>query len=85
MREIVKFFIQHPTLVNLFVYLLVGIGVLKLYQTQSTNFPSAKIRFIDVSIPYPGASPTEVEDGIIMKVEENLEGMDGIDRITSES
>ncbi|MEM7551445.1 MAG: efflux RND transporter permease subunit [Bacteroidota bacterium] len=85
MKGIIKFFIQHPTLVNLFVYLLVGIGVLKLYQTQSTNFPSQKVRFIDISIPYIGASPSEVESGVVVKVEDNLEGIDGIDRVTSES
>ena len=56
---------------------------MQLANTKSTNFPKAKIRFIDVSVPYPGASPSEVEEGIINKIEENLEGIDGIDRVTS--
>ena len=85
MKNAIKYFIQHPTLVNLGVILLVGIGLLQLIDTQSTSFPKQKVRYIDVIIPYPGASPSEVEEGISVKVEDNLEGIDGIDRITSSS
>ena len=85
MKGAVKYLIQHPTLVNLFVFLIVGIGILKLTETQSTSFPKQKVRFIDINIPYPGASPSEVEEGITLKVEDNLEGIMGIDRVTSTS
>jgi len=85
MKGLIKYFIQYPTLVNLFVFLLVGVGVLELTQTQSTNFPQQKIRHIDIKVPYPGASPTEVEEGITVKIEDNLEGIEGIDRVTSSS
>jgi len=85
MRSIVRYFIQHPTIVNLCVFLIVGIGFLQLLQTQTTNFPKQRIRFISVVVPYPGASPSEVERGITVKIEENLEGIKGIDRVTSTS
>ena len=85
MKGAIKYLIQHPTFVNLFVFLLLGIGILKLIQTQKTNLPKQKVRFIDVSIPYPGASPSEVEEGVTIKVEDNLEGIVGIDRVTSTS
>ena len=85
MKGTIKYLIQHPTLVNLFVFLLVGIGILKLIQTQKTNLPQQKVRFVDVSIPYPGASPSEVEEGVTVKIEDNLEGIMGIDRVTSTS
>ncbi|MEO1514380.1 MAG: efflux RND transporter permease subunit [Bacteroidota bacterium] len=85
MRSIIKYFIQHPTVVNLCVILLVGLGAMRLFQTQVTNFPKQRIRFISVVVPYPGASPSEVEKGITIKVEENLEGIEGIDRVSSSS
>ncbi len=85
MRSIVRYFIQHPTIVNLCVFLIVGIGFLQLLQTQTTNFPKQRIRFISVVVPYPGASPSEAERGITIKIEENLEGIKGIDRVTSTS
>ncbi|MEM9933165.1 MAG: efflux RND transporter permease subunit [Bacteroidota bacterium] len=85
MRAIIKYFIQHPTVVNLCLLLIIGLGFLQLRETQTTNFPKQKIRFITIAVPYPGASPTEVESGITVKVEENLEGIQGIDRVTSTS
>lgn len=85
MNQIIKYFIYRPTLVNLLMFLLVGLGILKLSQTQNTNFPKQKTRFIDVSVAYPGASPSEVEKGITLKIEDNLTGIDGIDRVSSAS
>ena len=85
MKSLIKYFIQHPTLVNLFVFLLVALGLMQLSQTQSTSFPSQKVRFIDLIVPFPGASPSEVEEGVTAKIEENLEGINGIDRVTSTS
>lgn len=83
MRSLIKYFIQHPTIVNLCLVLLVVLGFLQLLQTQTTNFPKQRVRFISVTVPYPGASPSEVETGIIVKIEENLEGIQGIDRVSS--
>ena len=85
MRSLIKYFIQHPTIVNLCLFLLVGIGFMRLMQTQTTNFPKQRIRLITITVPYPGASPSEVETGVTIKIEENLEGKQGIDRVTSSS
>ena len=41
------------------------------------------IDIIAVTVPYPGASPEEVEQGIVLAVEEQLRGIDGIKRINS--
>jgi len=85
MRGFIQFFILRPTLVNLAMIILMGVGLLQLSNTQSTNFPKQKVRFIDISVAYPGASPAEVEEGITIKIEDNLEGIDGIDRVSSQS
>ncbi len=83
MRNIIRFFIEHPTIVNLCVLMIVGLGALKLIQTETTFFPKVKVRFIDVVVPYPGATPEQVEEGILLKLEEELEGLEGMDRYTS--
>ncbi|MEM9836200.1 MAG: efflux RND transporter permease subunit [Bacteroidota bacterium] len=85
MRSTIKYFIEHPTVVNLCLFLLVGIGIFQLVNTRTTTFPTQRIRFIDVTVPYPGATPEEVEEGITLKIEEELQSVDGIDRITSRS
>ncbi|MEL7162870.1 MAG: efflux RND transporter permease subunit, partial [Bacteroidota bacterium] len=83
MRSIIRFFIEHPTIVNLCVLLIVGLGAMKLINTDTSYLPKAKVRFVDIAVPYPGATPEQVEEGILLKVEEELEGVEGIDRITS--
>ncbi|MEO0338459.1 MAG: efflux RND transporter permease subunit [Bacteroidota bacterium] len=85
MRSIIKYFIERPIIVNLCLFLLVGMGAIQLVRTQTTNFPKQRVRFISIAVPYPGASPTEVESGITVKIEDNLEGIQGIDRVTSTS
>ncbi|MEM7572415.1 MAG: efflux RND transporter permease subunit [Bacteroidota bacterium] len=85
MRSTIKYFIEHPTVVNLCVLLIIGLGLMRLSQTQVTNFPKQRVRLVSVVVPYPGASPAEVERGVTTKIEENLEGIQGIDRVTSSS
>jgi len=38
-----------------------------------------------ISVVYPGASPQEIEEGVVLKIEDNLKGLQGIDRVTSTS
>ena len=53
MRNIIKFFITHPTIVNLCVLLIVGLGAFSLINTQTRFFPKVKERFVDIAVPYP--------------------------------
>ncbi|TKG92961.1 efflux RND transporter permease subunit [Puteibacter caeruleilacunae] len=85
MKKLIRFFILQPTLVNLLMLILMGVGVMQLINTQKTNFPKQKIRFIDINVAYPGASPAEVEEAVTIKIEDNLKGIYGIDRVTSQS
>ncbi len=85
MRSITKFFISHPAIANLCVLLIVVLGGLRLMQTQTTYFPKAKVRFIDIAVVYPGATPEQVEEGVVLKIEEELKGVKGVDRVTSSS
>ena len=46
-------------------------------------FPAIEVDVINVSIVYPGASPSDIEKSICVRVEERLEGLEGIKKITS--
>ncbi len=85
MNYIIKFFIKNELLVNLFIAIVVLLGVLAVGNMNSSFFPKAPERFIIIEAIYPGASPREVEEGITLKIEENLKGIPGIDRVTSTS
>ena len=58
------------------------IGILSyLFGLKKSFFPERDPRNITISVVFPGASPEEVEEGVITKIEENLSGLSGIERI----
>ena len=68
----------------LMVVIIVG-GLLTLSRTKQEVFPSFELDVVAVTVVYPGASPTEVEQGIVLSVEEAVRGVDGVKRVTSTS
>ena len=70
---------------NLLMGILLLAGFFSVLQTKQEVFPEFSIDIISVTVPYPGASPEEVEQGIILAVEEELRGIDGIKRLNSNS
>ncbi len=46
-------------------------------------FPEFELDIVNVIVPYPGASPEEVEQGIVLAVEEAIRGLDGIKEVTA--
>ena len=46
-------------------------------------FPEFEMDAVTVSVPFPGASPEEVEQGVILAIEEAVSGLEGIQEITS--
>ena len=68
---------------NLLMGVLLLAGFFSVLQTKQEVFPGFSIDIIAVTVPYPGASPEEVEQGIILAVEEQIRGIDGVKRINS--
>jgi len=66
----------------LMIVLLVG-GIIWTTQIKQEVFPDFDLDYVHVSVSYPGASPEEVEQGIILAVEEAVSGLEGISEITS--
>lgn len=85
MREIIAYFIKYPIAGNLLTVAILVMGYFAAVNIQTTFFPEVPSRFISIQVIYPGASPEEVEEGIIAKIEENLKGLTGIERYTSVS
>lgn len=83
MKKLVAFFIRYPVAVNTLMASIAIFGILGYNSLTSTFFPVIPSRIILVEATYPGASPAEMEEGIVQKIEENLKGVTGIERITS--
>lgn len=83
MRKIIQYFTKHVILVNLGILLFVFFGLIAGSSLTSSFFPQQDVRFINIEATFPGASPGEVEEGVVLKIEESLEGTKGVDRVTS--
>jgi len=85
MKKVILHFIKYPIVVSVVVVGFVLLGYLGAMSLNSSFFPLNESRNINSQVNYPGASPTEMEEGIVIKIEDNLKGLVGIDRFTSTS
>jgi multidrug efflux pump subunit AcrB len=69
----------------LMVVLIMGGLVTLASRITKEVFPDVEIDVVMVEVVYPGASPAEVEQGIVLAVEEAVRGVDGIKKITSQA
>lgn len=70
---------------NLLMVILLGGGVWSAFVIQKEVFPKFQLDVVEISVGYPGAAPTEVEQGILRPIEEAVRGIEGIREITSEA
>ncbi|MDP2089617.1 MAG: efflux RND transporter permease subunit [Flavobacteriaceae bacterium] len=85
MRKIIEYFIKFPVAVNIFILAFIIFGIAGISKMKSSFFPLTDSKNISINLVYPGASPIEIEEGIVLKIEDNLKGIVGIDRVTSVS
>ena len=85
MRKIIAYFIKHHIAVTIFILGFTIFGILGLLSLKSSYFPIIESKIITIQITYPGASPQEIEEGIVLQIEDNLKGLQGVDRVTSTS
>ena len=85
MRKIIEYFIRYHVAVNIFIIAFFVFGIIGVTSLKSSFFPLTESKIIKVNITYPGASPQEIEEGIVLQIEDNLKGLKGVDRVTSTS
>lgn len=85
MKKIIIHFIKHSVAVNILILAFVVFGLVGGMSIKSSFFPLFESRIITIQLTYPGASPQEMEEGVVLKIENNLKGLVGIDRFTSRS
>jgi multidrug efflux pump subunit AcrB len=83
MKTIGKWSIRNNVTVNLVMIFIIVAGILTVIKMRREMFPQFALDMIYVAVTYPGASPEEIEEGICIKVEEQIEGIEGIDRMVS--
>ena len=83
MRSIVAWAIRQSPAMNTIMVAILLVGLLAGYMLRREEFPQFDLEMILVSVPYPGASPEEVESGICQKIEEAIRSVDGLKKVTS--
>jgi multidrug efflux pump subunit AcrB len=83
MKNIINWSVKNLTGINVLLVILVVAGLYSFLSMRRETFPEFQLDVILVTVPYPGATPDEVESGICQKVEESIQSISGIKRITS--
>ncbi|MFO8085699.1 MAG: efflux RND transporter permease subunit [Desulfobacterales bacterium] len=74
---------QHAVAANLLMLVLLIGGIILASKIKQEVFPDFDMDQVQITVPYPGASPQEVEKGIILAVEEAVSGLEGVDEVRS--
>ena len=85
MNGVIAWFARNHVAANLMVGVIVLGGLASLSAIPQKSFPDLEIPVINVSVEYLGAAPEEVEEGVCIRIEEQLDGLEGIERIVSTS
>lgn len=80
---LVSWFANNPVAANLLMFALLLGGVLGLLDIRQEITPDFTLEGVRINMSYPGASPEEVERGIILPIEKELTGMAGIDTLSA--
>ncbi len=71
----IRYFASHPTLANILMMAIIAIGLNSLRSLNKESFPLIKPSKVQVIVAYPGASPSDVEDGICNPLEDATDGI----------
>ncbi|MAW20808.1 MAG: acriflavin resistance protein [Flavobacteriales bacterium] len=85
MKKLISYFIKNPIYANAIIIITAIAGLLSLSMMPRSFFPELPPNRVYVNVSYPGASPEEIEAGITTRIEESLNGIEGVKEITSTS
>ena len=83
MENLIRWFVNNKVVSNLLMILIIITGATTIPMLKMEVFPEIDLNIINVSAVYPGATPSDVEEAICIKIEERLQGLDGVKKITS--
>ncbi len=85
MKTAIAWFAENHVAANLLMAFILVAGVWTGYTIKLEIFPETSLDLITITTTYSGASPSEVEEGVVRKIEEQVAGLAGIKRIDSKA
>ena len=83
MKSVIEWSIRNTPSMTTFAVAMLTIGMAAMFMLRRERYPDFRPDEVTVTVPYPGASPTETEEGICLKVEEAIRSVVGVRKITS--
>tara|TARA_B100001123_G_scaffold413898_1_gene512721 strand:- start:3100 stop:6297 length:3198 start_codon:yes stop_codon:yes gene_type:complete len=83
MNGIISWFAKNTVAANLLMVFIVASGLIAAFNVRSEVFPEITLDRIMIEVPYLGAAPEEVEEAICVRIEEAIQGVDGMKHVTS--
>jgi len=83
MRPVVRWAIKNSPAMNTFLIASLIIGAVSMIVMRREVFPNFALEIVLVSVPFPGATPEETEEGICQKIESAVANLDGVKKMTS--
>lgn len=83
MNGAIAWFTRNHVAANCLMFAIMAAGLVSVLGMKIEIFPETNTDMVQIKVPYPGAAPAEVEDGIILRIEEAIQDLQGIKRITS--
>ena len=82
---LIGWFATNHVAANLMMISIIIGGIVALFMLKKETMPEFNSDQIQIQVPYRGAAPEEVETGVVLRVEEAIETIEGIHEITSQS
>jgi len=79
----IAFMARNGVAANLLMFAMVIAGIIAFGKIVQEVFPDSSLDTIKVTVNYPGATPAEIEESIVQRVEEAVEAIEGVDKITA--
>ena len=80
---LIAWFASNHVAANLLMLMIIAFGVVSAFTIRKQTTPDFELNTIQVRVPYLGAAPQEVEEGVVVKIEEAIQDIDGITQIDS--
>ena len=84
-RGIIAWFAHNPVAANLLMAVIMVVGLASAFNIQRAMFPALDLEVVMINMAYPGAAPEEVEKGVVFKIEDAINDVDGIKRVESDA
>jgi multidrug efflux pump subunit AcrB len=82
-KGLIAWFAKNHVAANLLMFMILAFGIVSSFTIRKQTTPDFELNMIQVRVPYLGAAPQEVEEGVVIKIEEAIQDIPGIVEINS--